>query len=63
MPEELVRVQHGEPIKMSSLKTTHFYLFSVFNYFRMEKKILKLKKYFYEKIFKKKYDIFIYNCF
>nr|DAG92374.1 MAG TPA: hypothetical protein [Ackermannviridae sp.] len=29
----------------------------------MEKKILKLKKYFYEKIFKKKYDIFIYNCF
>ena len=27
MPEELVRVQHGEPIKMSSLKTTRFYLF------------------------------------
>jgi len=27
MPEELVRVQHGEPIKMSSLMTTRFYLF------------------------------------
>lgn len=29
----------------------------------MEKKILKVKKYLYEKIFKKKYDCFIYSCF
>ena len=29
----------------------------------MEKKILKVKKYFYEKIFKKKYDCFILNAF
>lgn len=29
----------------------------------MEKKILRIKKYLYEKIFKKKYDCFILNAF
>lgn len=29
----------------------------------MEKKILRIKKYLYEKVFKKKYDYFILNAF